>query len=80
MIDETPEAFGQKQGEHQRGAAEADQILDPGLAEPGTDFEAVTAGYVSMTPLHFDLMSHEALDQLRCWEPELNLLRSEDDR
>ena len=48
--------------------------------EPGTDFEAVTAGYVSMTPLHFDLMSHEALDQLRCWEPELNLLRSEDDR
>ena len=48
--------------------------------EPGTDFEAVTAGYVSMTPLHFDLMSHEALDQLRCWEPELNLRRSEDDR
>jgi 5'-nucleotidase len=48
--------------------------------EPGTDFEAVASGYISMTPLHFDLMSHEALDQLRCWEPELNLLRSEDDR
>jgi 5'-nucleotidase len=47
---------------------------------PGTDFEAVTAGYVSMTPLHFDLMSHDALDQLRCWEPELNLHRSEDER
>ncbi|MCL4368094.1 MAG: 5'/3'-nucleotidase SurE [Actinobacteria bacterium] len=43
--------------------------------EPGTDFEAVTAGYVSITPLHFDLMSHEALEQLRCWEPDLDLKR-----
>jgi 5'-nucleotidase len=45
--------------------------------EPGTDFEAVTAGYISITPLHFDLMSHEALDQLRCWEPDLDLQRNE---
>ena len=45
--------------------------------EPGTDFEAVAAGYISITPLHFDLMSHEALDQLRCWEPELDLHRDE---
>ncbi|HLA82160.1 MAG TPA: 5'/3'-nucleotidase SurE [Thermoleophilia bacterium] len=41
--------------------------------EQGTDFEAVAAGYVSITPLHFDLMSHQALDELRCWEPELDL-------
>jgi hypothetical protein len=26
---------------------------------------------VSITPLHFDLMSHEALDQLRGWEGAL---------
>ncbi len=39
--------------------------------EPGTDFEAIAEGYVSITPLHFDLMSHEALGALRCWEGEL---------
>jgi 5'-nucleotidase len=39
---------------------------------PGTDFEAVAEGYVSMTPLHFDLMSHEALDRLRPWEDALS--------
>jgi hypothetical protein len=33
-----------------------------------------------MTPLHFDLMSHEALDELRCWEPELDLHTSEEER
>lgn len=43
--------------------------------EPGTDFEAVSEGYISITPLHFDLMSHEALDRLRCWEPDLDLRR-----
>ena len=40
--------------------------------EPGTDFEAVAGGFISITPLHFDLMSHEALDQLRGWEESLN--------
>ncbi len=35
---------------------------------PGTDFEAVAEGYVSVTPLQFELMSHEALDRLRSWE------------
>jgi 5'-nucleotidase len=38
------------------------------LPEPGTDFEALAEGYVSITPLHFDLMSHEALDELRGWD------------
>lgn len=41
--------------------------------EPGTDFEAVASGHISITPLQFDLMSHEALDRLRCWEPDLDL-------
>jgi 5'-nucleotidase len=39
--------------------------------EKGTDFEAIAEGWVSITPLHFDLMSHEALDQLRGWESQL---------
>lgn len=39
---------------------------------PGTDFEAVTQGYVSVTPLQFDLMSHEALERLRSWEAALS--------
>ncbi len=41
--------------------------------QEGTDFEAVAEGYVSVTPLHFDLMSHEALDRLRGWEADLDL-------
>jgi 5'-nucleotidase len=39
--------------------------------EKGTDFEAIAEGWVSITPLHFDLMSHEALDRLRGWEQDL---------
>jgi 5'/3'-nucleotidase len=42
------------------------------LPEPGTDFEAIAEGWISITPLHFDLMSHEALDRLRDWERILN--------
>jgi len=45
--------------------------------EPGTDFEAVAEGCISITPLHFDLMSHEALDQLRGWEGGLASWRDE---
>jgi 5'-nucleotidase len=36
--------------------------------EPGTDFEAMAEGFASITPLHFDLMSHEALDELSGWQ------------
>jgi 5'-nucleotidase len=39
--------------------------------EPGTDFEAIAEGFVSITPLHFDLMSHEALGELREWQASL---------
>lgn len=41
--------------------------------EPGTDFEAIADGWISITPLHFDLMSHAALDELRGWERALGL-------
>jgi 5'-nucleotidase len=35
------------------------------VEEPGSDFEAVGAGYVSITPLHRNITHHEALDGLR---------------
>ncbi len=39
--------------------------------EAGADFEAIAGGWVSITPLHFDLMSHDALDGLQGWEQDL---------
>jgi len=36
-------------------------------AGPGTDFHAVAAGFVSVTPLQVDLTRHAALDDLRGW-------------
>ena len=34
---------------------------------PGTDFHAISEGYVSVTPLTVDLTNHAALDSLRSW-------------
>lgn len=34
---------------------------------PGTDFQAITNGYVSITPLQTDLTRHGMLDELRDW-------------
>ncbi len=42
----------------------------PGLAAdagPGTDFHALAAGRVSVTPIHADLTRHNALQALRHW-------------
>jgi 5'-nucleotidase len=36
--------------------------------EPGTDFEAVADGYVSVTPLHFDLTATEGVEALAGYE------------
>ena len=36
-------------------------------AGPGTDFEAISEGYVSVTPLQIDLTRHSALPALRDW-------------
>lgn len=36
-------------------------------AGPGTDFEAVAQGYVSVTPLQIDLTRHSALPPLQQW-------------
>ena len=37
------------------------------LPGEGTDFEAVEAGFVSITPLHLDLTDHGLLEQVRGW-------------
>lgn len=41
-------------------------------AGPGTDFYAVNAGYVSITPLHVDLTHYRMLDELSNWTRDLN--------
>ena len=60
---------------------ELDERLDPrgkpyywiggeaptGVDEPGTDFGALQAGYVSITPLQLDLTAREAMDTLKSW-------------
>jgi len=38
-------------------------------AGPGTDFYAVSQGYVSVTPLQLDLTRYDALDMLKDWLP-----------
>ncbi|MGY6588542.1 MAG: 5'/3'-nucleotidase SurE [Wenzhouxiangella sp.] len=39
---------------------------------PGTDFQAVRNGYVSVTPIHVDLTRYQALDQVSHWIERLN--------
>lgn len=36
--------------------------------DPGTDCEMVREGYISVTPIHFDLTRYDALDSLRDWK------------
>ena len=36
--------------------------------EPGTDFGAIKAGYVSITPLQLDMTAPRALDEMKQWE------------
>lgn len=39
-----------------------------GVDEPGTDFGALRAGCVSITPLHLDMTSYKTLDVLKSWK------------
>ena len=39
-----------------------------GVDEAGTDFGALAAGYVSVTPLQLDLTAYKALETLKGWE------------
>lgn len=38
-----------------------------GVDEPGTDFGALSEGYVSITPLQLDLTNYKAMDVLKQW-------------
>lgn len=40
-------------------------------AGPGTDFHAISEGYVSITPLQVDLTGHRQLDAVRSWAERL---------
>jgi 5'-nucleotidase len=46
---------------------------EPPIWHPGvdTDFEAIQAGYVSITPLHLDLTDHESIPRLKPLEETL---------
>jgi 5'-nucleotidase len=41
-------------------------------AGPGTDFDAVRRGYISVTPIHVDLTRYQALDQVSGWMDAVN--------
>ncbi|MBI2000598.1 MAG: 5'/3'-nucleotidase SurE [candidate division NC10 bacterium] len=46
---------------------------DPTWERPGgTDYEAVSSGWISLTPLHLDLTNHRAIDELKGWGLSLN--------
>ncbi|MDO9270086.1 MAG: 5'/3'-nucleotidase SurE [Methylobacter sp.] len=43
-------------------------------AGPGTDFYAINAGFVSVTPLQLDLTRYERINDLKAWLPEEHVL------
>lgn len=50
-------------------------IGPPGAAQdagPGTDFHAVRAGFVSITPIHVDLTRYQALEKVAGWVQALS--------
>ena len=42
-------------------------------AGPGTDFDAIRRGYISITPIHVDLTRYQALEQISGWVSEITL-------
>ena len=42
-------------------------------AGPGTDFDALRRGFVSITPIHVDLTRFQALDQVAGWVSEISI-------
>ena len=41
-------------------------------AGPGTDFDAVARGFISITPIHVDLTRYQALEQVAGWVSEIS--------
>jgi 5'-nucleotidase len=50
-----------------------------GVVEDGTDFGAISAGYVSVTPLQLDLTFYPMIDQLRSWDWDGERVRGPED-
>jgi 5'-nucleotidase len=46
-------------------------------AGPGTDFDAVRRGYISITPIHVDLTRYQALEQVSGWVSEISFDQSD---
>ncbi|MBT8048130.1 MAG: 5'/3'-nucleotidase SurE [Xanthomonadales bacterium] len=44
-------------------------------AGPGTDFDAVRRGFISITPIHVDLTRYQALEQVSGWVSEISFDR-----
>jgi 5'-nucleotidase len=49
-------------------------------AGPGTDFNAVRRGHVSVTPIHVDLTRFQALDKVSSWMQALSAQMRSDER
>ena len=43
-------------------------ISPTGVVEEGTDFGALSEGYVSITPLQLDLTYYKAMDVMKKWK------------
>ncbi len=48
-------------------------------AGPGTDFDAIRRGYISITPIHVDLTRYQALDQVSGWVSMISTAEPETD-
>jgi 5'-nucleotidase len=44
-----------------------------GVTDHGTDFRALSEGYISITPLHLDLTAHSRFPELQAWEFDLQV-------
>lgn len=42
-------------------------------AGPGTDFDAIRRGFISVTPIHVDLTRYQALEQVSGWVSEVSM-------
>ena len=52
---------------------------DAADAGPGTDFDAVARGFVSVTPIHVDLTRFQALEKVASWMQALSTQKDQDE-
>lgn len=72
---------------HRQRSSKPEEVIDPrgktrywvsavgSVADdsPGTDFDAIKKGYVSITPVHFDMCEHSVRENLSQWLDNNNL-------